>query len=379
LVLKRFGDASLDVRLRWLRLVVPIAFICGVLLSPSLWFDFGRSFPRAPLLGFSFHYDFVIAIVLVGTLLLSAIATHPRRYLIASVILTIALVFLDQTRLQPWVYQYAIMLALLVFMQRDNVKPIFAASQLVIATLYFWSGLQKLSWTFIHDTGPTLLESSGIHLAPRYLTIVAIIIAVGETLIGVGLLLRRTRRVAVVIACLMHAVILFTFILTQRNSVIWPWNVAMMLFTVILFQGNDESPFSGSRAPVKVTIVICGLLPALSFFGWWDLNLSGALYSGNTPIAVMRMSEGLRERLPEATQKHVFTSRGELMIPFFEWSSADLNVPPYPEVRVYRQLARQLCTLDSDPTNALIIRERPALRDGSYNVTTTTCATLLAR
>ncbi len=304
------------IRVRWLRIIVPSAFISGVLLSPSLWFDLGRSFPRAPILpGFTFHYDLVLSIVLVGTLSLSAIATYPRRYLIASVILTIVLVFLDQTRLQPWVYQYAIMLSLLVFVQPGDAKPILAANQLVIATLYFWSGLQKISWTFIHDTAPTLLESTGIHLAPRYLTIVAIIIAVGETFIGVCLLLLRTRRLAVVIACLMHTIILFTFILSQRNSVIWPWNVAMILFTVVLFYSNDESPFVYLRARrpltshlAKATLVICGLLPALSGVSWWDLNLSGALYSGNTPIAVMRMSEGLRERLPEAAQKHVFTT-----------------------------------------------------------------------
>ena len=356
--------------------------MAGIMMSATLWFDFGRSFPRAPILpGLTSRYDFVISIFLLGTLLFSVITKHARRYLIASVAFTIVLIFLDQTRMQPWVYQYAIMLSLLAFMQSGNAKPMLAANQIVVATLYFWSGLQKLSWSFMHEVVPTLLESTGIHLSSRYLMIVAITIAIIETLVGVGLLLRRTRRVAVVIACLMHSLILITFTLSGRNSVIWPWNIAMILFTIILFYRNDESPFAYlTRRPhlAKATLVICGLLPALSFVGWWDLNLSGALYSGNTPIAVMRISETLRDRLPPPATNHTFTTTGgELMLPFFEWSSAELNVPPYPEVRVYRQIARQLCALDSNPqANALIVRERPALRDGSYNVTTTTCATL---
>jgi hypothetical protein len=66
------------------------------------------------------------------------------------------------------------------------------------------------------------------------------------------------------------------------------------------------------------------------------------------------------------------------MLPFHEWSLAELNVPPYPETRVYRQVARQLCLLDSNQqVNGLIVKERPALSDGSSKVTLTTCSHLL--
>jgi len=356
---------------------VPVAFICGMLMSPHLWFDLGRSFPRAPIVtSITLRHDFVISIALVVTLILSAI---KRRYLAASVVLTIVLVFLDQARLQPWVYQYAIMLALLAF--AVNGKAILAANQIVVATLYFWSGLQKLSWSFVHEVAPALVESAGIRLSSRYLTTIAVAIAIGETLIGVGLLLRRTRRIAVVLACLMHSIILFTLIYSRLNTVVWPWNVAMMAITVVLFWRNEETPFAEMAYLPKAAMLICGLLPALSFIGAWDLYLSGALYSGKSPVAVMRITESLRDRLPATASGITFrTNRGELMLPFYEWSLAELNVPAYPEVRVYRQLARQLCALDTDlQANALIVKGRPALSDGSYIVTLTTCSDLLSR
>jgi uncharacterized membrane protein YphA (DoxX/SURF4 family) len=270
-------------------------------------------------------------------------------------------------------------------------KAILTANQFVIATLYFWSGLQKLSWTFVHEVAPRLIELISLRLSPKYLTIVAVAIAIWEALIGVGLLLRRTRRVAVVMACLMHSIILLAFVLSRRNTVVWPWNLALMAITVILFWRSEEKSFEHLIRPPsdgpavdylpKAAMLICGVLPALSFIGLWDLYLSGALYTGKTPVAVMRISESLRDQLPGTTRGTTFrTNSGELILPFYEWSLADLNVPPYPEVRVYRQVARQLCALDADAqTSGLIVKGHAALIDGSYQVTLTTCSELLGQ
>ena len=388
------SSAGANPRLKWLRVVLPGAYVCGMLMSRRLWFDLGRSFPRAPILpSFTLRQEVVISILLIGTLVLTAITGRPRRYLAASVVLTIVLVFLDQARLQPWVYQYAIMLAFLAFSRPEpaNPKAILIANQLVIATLYFWGGVQKLNWAFVHEVAPRLIELTGIRLSPRYLTIVAVTMAIWEALMGIGLLVQRTRRVAVVMACLMHSIILFAFVLSGRNTVVWPWNLAMTAITVILFWRSEEKslenlvhlPRGGPAVDYlpKAALLICGVLPALSFIGLWDLYLSGALYTGKTPVAVMRISENLRDQLPATAGETTFrTNSGELMLPFYEWSLADLNVPPYPEVRVYRQVARQLCALEADSqASGLIVKGRVALTDGSYQVTLTTCSELLGQ
>ncbi|HET6978355.1 MAG TPA: hypothetical protein VFI24_18635 [Pyrinomonadaceae bacterium] len=363
-------------RLHWLRIVVAAAFLCGIIMSPHLWFDAGRSFPRAPIIpGLIWRQDFVLSIVLVVTLVLAVIT---RRFLAVSVVLIIVLVLLDQTRLQPWVYQYAIMFVFLVFAQ---TRAVLAANQFVVAALYFWSGLHKLSWSFVHDVAPRLIESAGVHLSPRSMTIGALTIAICESLIGIGLLFSRTRRIAVVVACVMHTIILITLVHARLNTIVWPWNVAMMAITVIIFYRGDETPFKSLRRDYlpKAALLICGLLPALSFVGWWDLYLSGALYSGKSPVAVIRISDTLRDRLSASARETIFkSSRSELMLPLFEWSSAELNVPPYPAVRVYRDITRQLCALDSDSNaNALIVKGQPALTNGNATVTVTSCAQLL--
>lgn len=385
-------------RLRCLRVVVVGALVCGILFSPRLWFSMERSFPRAPVIesmpAFISSHDYFLSILLLIVLALAIVSRRSRRYLAMSVALIVFLVLLDQTRLQPWVYQYSIMLTMLACappgeLHTEAVRPVLAANQLVVASLYFWSGVQKLSWSFGHEVIPGLLESAGIHLPISYLTPVAIAIAVCESLIGLGLLLPRTRRATAWLALFIHLSVLLLFIATGRNSVVWPWNVGMMAMIVLLFRHRDESPveyvFRNVRTSSlvdhlpKAALVVCGLLPALSFAGWWDLYLSASLYSGRTPIAVMHLDESVPDQLSTNARAQIFsTSRGELMLPFHEWSLSELNVPPYPEVRVYRQIASQLCVLAADQQqNELVIRERPRLSDGGYEVARIPCAQLV--
>jgi len=398
-------DHSLAVasRLNYLRIAIAGAYICGILLSWRLWFGVGRTFPRVPVVkglpAFILSHDYLLSILLLVVLIVSVVSKQSRRYLVAVVTLTALLVLFDLTRLQPWVYQYVVMLAVLACRRPRSADPapdgaVLAAGQLVIATLYFWSGAQKLNWSFAHEVMPGLLDSAGIHLSasyPKYLPAASVCIALCEALIGVGLLVRWTRQAMVLVALGMHLVVLFLLVVAARNSVVWVWNIGLMLMVVLLFWRNDHS--LAQRAVwcwreselvnhmVKVVLVVCGLAPALSFFGWWDMYLSAALYSGNTPVGVVRISEQVRARLPVAAQQQVFTTkRGELMLPFYEWSLADLNVPPYPEVRVYRQMARQVCVYAESPREIeLIIKERPALIDGSYAVKRSDCTDLLSR
>ncbi|MCU1267595.1 MAG: hypothetical protein JWM21_3913 [Acidobacteria bacterium] len=393
------------VRLSYLRRVIAGAYLCGMLMSLRLWFGLGRTFPRVPMVNglpaFVWSNDYLLSALLLAALILSLVSKRPSRYLLAVVMFTALLVVVDQTRLQPWVYEYLLMLTVLAFWQpgtrHENDEKvagtILSANQLIVAMLYFWSGVQKLNWFFGHEVVPGLLESAHTYLPAtlwRYLPIASLVIALCELLLGVGLLIRRTRQASVVLALLIHFTVLILLIGARRNSVVWPWNVAMMATAVLLFWRSQHSPapeiWRWRRLNVpgylpKVALVICAVLPASSFFGWWDMYLSAALYSGNTAVAVMRITEQVRGRLPLPAQQQVFaTKRGDLMLPFHEWSLAELNVPPYPEVRVYRQLARQVCAYAESPQEIeLIVRERPSLIDGSYAVKRADCAELSTR
>lgn len=53
---------------------------------------------------------------------------------------------------------------------------------------------------------------------------------------------------------------------------------------------------------------------------------------------------------------------------------AELNVPVYPEQRVFKILTRKICNLAADKNQIeLIIKERPAILDGNYKINRISC------
>jgi len=387
-------------RLKILRYLLSAGLLAGMLLSRELWFPSHRSFPRVP---FLFALPDAVAVPVERSLciiLIVALIAAPvvRRANIVSAIAIAALgllIFFDAMRLQPWVYQYLLLLSVLALHRehtKDEQTPQYTLgqSQIVVAALYIWSGLQKLNFSFSHEVLPKVLEPlqgvlSGVH-PPLVATGVGV--ALVETFIGCGLLFRRTRELCVWLAVATHALILGLLITGRYNSVVWAWNAALPLIVVTLFWRRESAPWRTLRdwsATNRLTrvahagVIVSALAPALSFWGWWDMSLSGALYSGNTAVAVVRIGDAAYKKLPQTAQRQVFRTKnsGMQVLPFFEWSMAELNVPPYSEPRVFKFLTRHVCKLTAGDTDVeLVMKGRPTILDGSYQVTRVSCAQL---
>jgi hypothetical protein len=384
-------------RLKYLHIAAGLGLLAGLLFSLELWFPVSRTFPRVPFV-FALPEVMVVPVerlltaILAVALGLIIFSVRPKFFSATALAALALLIFFDQMRLQPWVYQYLLLLAILALPERKAgnepaaADQTVAAVQLVIAGLYFWSGIQKLNFTFLHETLPLLLAPLQ-NLFPAFQppALLGLGPALTESLIGIGLLVRKTRNWAVWLAVAMHAGILTLLIAKSHNSIVWVWNAALAAMVVSAFWKTDASILqlrrtSGRSVTLAKTIAVAAvLLPVLSFAGFWDMYLSGALYSGNTEVPVIRLNDALAGRLPPKAQGVVFQTKttGERMLPLFEWSIAELNVPVYPEQRIFKQVARMLCGLTGDQTGvALIVKERPAIFDGSYKVTRTGCAEL---
>lgn len=396
--LRHFAD-SLPARLAALRLVLSLALFAGIMLSLNLWFPTSRTFPRAPLVTVLPQsviptVEHILSGLLCAALAASLVRTRRGKYLAAVVILLALLVLTDQMRLQPWVYQYLLLFAVVALRRRqrpDDSSDRLSLSilQMIVATLYFWSGVQKLNYSFSREVLPQLLAPLGdfLPLTQTHLSVLGVGVALVEIFTGCGLLLKRTRKPCVWLALAMHAVVLGLLISGGQNSVVWAWNFALMLMVIVLFWRSDiyirrtfAARPAGDRAAQAALILatIYAVLPVLNFWGWWDMNLSGALYSGRTAVAAIRVDARVYEKLPETARRQVFTTKsGELVLPVYEWSMADLNVPPYPEARVYRQVAREICkSADGRGHVELIVRGSPAIVDGKYEVIRRNCSQL---
>jgi hypothetical protein len=385
-------------RLTLFTVVLCGAFIGGILFSIELWFPTSRSFPRAPILFTAPEastLEWFLSTILIASLLLTAVSKNPAFFSAIALLPLSVLVCFDQSRLQPWLYQYSVLLIVLALHNRPTEDAAystrtFALFQLIVASVYFWSGLQKLNFTFTHEIFPALLTPLQISLPwlPPLTSGVGIGAALTETLIGCGLLYSRTRNLCVWLAVATHGIVLALLIAKGYNSVVWIWNFALMLVVLILFWHSDVYLFRGSgikhsqsfKSKIATLVTFAAsLLPFLSFLGWWDMYLSGALYSGNTPVAVVKVDREVSAQLPATAKEQLFrvASTGEEMLPLLEWSMAELNVPVYPEVRVYQQVAQEICKLATNKNDVdLVVKARPEIFSGQYKVTRISCASL---
>jgi len=296
---------------------------------------------------------------------------------IAALALSALLVLQDQNRLQPWFYQYSFMLGAvgLCNLGRLSAEGALNTCRLIVAFTYFWSGLQKAQVSFAENVYPWLIEPLVSHLPSEAASALghgAYAVPVMETAIGLGLLVRPFRKPAVVAAILMHAFILFSLGPWGHdwNSVVWPWNLAMVAFDLILFwRAPDRSSLlavvkPGGSAYRAVVLVLFAFMPALNFVGLWDSYLSASLYSGSTEDESVYTTDG-------SSLTYVTSLSYEAM--------NEMNVPAYPEEHVYKKVfAEMWCEKPlSSPEHILVVYGKPRITSGDRSKTTYHCKDVL--
>jgi hypothetical protein len=376
-------------QLRWTRLVVAAALAAGLLLAPRLFLA-TRVYPRAPVLDGWPLLPTPLDLVVLGALLAAlggvALAPRPRGWAAAATVLALILAADDQSRWQPWFYQYVAMLAALALARETG--DTLAAWRAVLVGLYLWSGVQKLNAAFMTHLFPWLVEplAGVLPLAlGRVLLGGWMLVPAMEIAVAVGLLVPRLRRVAVAAAIAIHLVILGLLgpLGHGTNAVVWPWNLAMAALVALLFWNGGPVAARHVLVPRRLgvhaaALLLFGVLPALSFSGRWDAYLSGALYSGNIKAAALSVTDAVAARLPDPARRHVVRNRmGANVLDVWEWSMDELAVPAYPEDRVFRAVARDVCRLAADPADVvLVVFGRPGALTGDREVTRCDCAAI---
>lgn len=381
-------------RVSLLRITLSLACLSGLLLSSKLWLS-GRYYPLTPVtekLPFiSPPFDYILFIALLVLLVTIAIQTRPLKPVIAFLVLALFLCLSDQSRLQPWFYQFTFMLAAFAFyfwrgVAEQNQRALLNTCRLILASSYFWSGLQKVGVGFTDRAFPSLINPylnlifGKINLLPRPVILAIPLLEIG---IGIGILTRRFRNPSVLLALTIHILILALLVPLRRNSVVWPWNIAMACFAFILFWQAREPSMREILFPRKlgfhtVVLILFGIMPLFSFVNLWDSYLSSSLYSGNVEAAVIEISEPVKGRLPPAIQTFQQSrADGKVEINPARWSLIELNVPSYPEERIFLNVTKKICAYAEEPSEVtLTIYGKLNLWTGSRGTRSYNCADL---
>lgn len=364
-------------RLVGLKVTIVVGFCLGLVLSAHLWIG-PRSYPSVPIIGALPALDGIAAQILFAALMVLAVAIlaapRPRLFIAAFAAVVAVFCAFDQTRWQPWVFQYEFLLVALAAFSwdRDDVAGrdrTLNIARLVIACTYVFSGLQKLNANFIDTEFPWIVEplTRSIPWLGEPLHLFGIAVPFVQVAFGIGLITRRFRRVSLIVAVAMHVFILAMFGPAGHNwnEAVWPWTAAMAAFDILLFAGTDDvAPrdilWTRGSPCHAAALALFAAAPLLSFVNAWDSYLSAALYSGNVTEAQIYTTDAAKAALPATIARYlVHTSPDTNVINLQRWAFEDLRVAPYPEARVFKSIAHSVCDQLPDRTRlVLIVKEQ---------------------
>jgi hypothetical protein len=324
------------------------------LFSYNLWHA-DRLFPVVPPFAFLENIPNIIHlglfwVVLMGLLLIPF--HHNNKYLLFFILLVeFCSCMLDQNRWQPYEFQFFLTLLFALF-YRNNPKQFINYFSFLLVVIYIQSGLHKLSGAFLYSVWEHMILQRFFGFSREiiqniYLHYSGLLVGLFEFGAGVGLLVfKRKRRVALLLIG-MHFFILLVLspIGINHNSIVWPWNAAMIVFLYVLFCTKKQMHIqwrglvSGYN---KIHFVYLGIMPFFCFLGLYDNYLSFNVYSGTA----MRLEICIENPEKASEYKPYFQKKGalcksEASIRLNNWSLKEMNIIAYPEERVFRSIIKK--------------------------------------
>ena len=310
--------------LRWLLVT---CFAATIVVTRHLW-QAHTTPPTVPLLDLA---RVPVTVPLLAALV--AVLVRPVGGWICLVVVVVAAIVLDQTRIQPEIISLTILIGATL-----PVRGARLVGQAAVVSIWFWAGLNKALSTGWEDVASTLASdagNAGLKVA-FYWTTPAL-----EMAAGLLLTIRRTRPVGVVLAVLLPVGVLLTLSPlgdgVSRNTAVWPWNVALAASALVLFTKRFDHRTDRLRRSPRWALAAAGVLlvvPVGWYLGIFDSYLTYQLYTGNTRTAEICAPDG--------------TCRTN------EFDTASLNVPLPPEPRIYRSIFEKTC----QPGETLVLHPR---------------------
>lgn len=377
----RIFDLSCQKRIDFVRKLISLFYILGIILSYNLWIT-GRSFPLLPLVDFLLFQSHIInylLIFLLVALLSINIFLYKRIINLLIIFLLIVLLVADQNRWQPWVYLYFLMLLPFGIGKNTNHSVnAFPYLQIILIGVYAWSGIHKLNPNFINGIFPEILTKLFWFTDSNLIDAikpVGYLIPATEIAIAIGLWTPKFRNKAVCAAILSHIFILFYLspFGINSNSVVYPWNLAMMgLVPLSFYHAREEIKILSSDQTSWYNLVgalLIWIMPFFNFFGLWDSYLSFSLYSGKINAFYIVIADDELSKIDGRLKKyflHIEGLHGGEIIDINKWSMEELNVPFYPETRALKKMGKPFCLLGIPEDQLYFLEFELPLKKGRF-------------
>jgi len=318
-------------------------------------FTTNRIFPAAPVFEWMDQVPVMLHMVIfvLSLLLIGLIFFLPKNKLaLAALLITeTCSCMLDQNRWQPWEYQ-CIFTVFIFLVNRNRQASIIPVLTFILASIYFYSGCNKLNEGFLQNIWVQLVMRSFFKVAvarQSWLYYCGYLLALFELACGAALLFAKTKKTAAWLLILMHLFILAWLGPSglNYNPIIWPWNMAMMiyLYLVILKGKGNVFALKDILPGLNKLVLICwGVLPALGVMGYWDAYLSSGIYSGKAPYMIICVGnvEKAKDLKPFISESNSKICESGTTIRLSDWAAKETMVLPNPEPRVYKLIQKKL-------------------------------------
>lgn len=349
-----------------------IFLLVGMLLSLKLWLS-NRYFPLVPIFEFIptlpspfdaiLLFTFVLSIIL--QLLTPTVKISKQLFWASAFLLLIT----DINRMQPWVYLYLLVLVIreIFKMQIEQLKWI----KLLLASVYFYSGWHKLNPNYFYTVIDWFIQP----FCSEKTTVCNILFYIGSTIplfemaCGLAFLSGKLVKQAIGAVALIHLYILLLLspIGQNYNTVIWPWNIFMLLATVIVFYNSEnenlliyiKNILRNEKHLKKLSVAFVVVTPFLNSFNLWPSYLSWNLYSGNTENAKLYLGDKVHTYFSPAFDEIIKNCYdAPYTINPKKWALKELNVPPFPEKPVWHACHKFMLEFTGNP-NEVVLNIQP--------------------
>lgn len=328
-----------------------------LLISRPLWIASLRTFPTVPLITWlPVQWGNTLDVIFYTVLFMACITllVKPFSKLAVGALASVFFLFVleDITRLQPWFYLYLLMLSGVIIYDKSKPGNILFIFKIVLSSCYLFSGAQKLNVHFAKEFFPWLSEFTGLRPLMESHHSIAYISAALEAVAGICLWIPRLRKTACFIILGTHLYILLSLgpFGHNWNMVVWPWNALFAWMTYAIFfrkaPKKHKSPKFSRLAGVHLAgiFLIAVILPIFGLIGKWDHFLSDGFYSGMVDEGTFYFPPSEKDRLPASSRTHqyLFVPEHKGLLFITQWALEEMQVPLYPEERVYREVAKKL-------------------------------------
>ena len=340
----------------WVRLLLMIAFMIPFMLSLPVWLS-KRDFPVIPLFFKPLELNFYVDVSLLTLLFVFGlwfVLKEKGRGGLYFFVLYVILSILDQTRIQPFFFEIAILI-FFYYLFRNNFNRFKIAFLLLMAGTYIWSGLHKANPTFLEFWLVGL--NKRIPFVPLFLRqLFTWSVPFLEMFFGVALLFNKTRKLGIIMLAAMHSMVLITLTIGGIGFTVFPLNIINVLLLFMLCYNFDWNlvKLKSSDYKIKIIAVYVLLIPTLNLIGLHDHLLSFSYFSGKPNYCNIIFSDKADiSKLPHKIADITRIYEGNHYINLVEWSVKYVNVLCYPEDRVYLYLQQYLETYTGSNSTTL--------------------------